>query len=426
MISLRKDSPFKKIAVLFTAIFLSCVSGKPLLGQESVKSVTLEELEQTALLNNPAIQAYEQKINALKGYWTQAGLGPNPEIGYVGEEMSSASPGGRQGFELSQEILGGNQLYHAQQVVCQQMATAQQELEISKTRVLTDVRVAAYEYLAIQNKLFHLREILKNDQQMSASLETSYKNGNASRLDYVNSRIAARKSEQQLCAAQNELDAAWDRLVCLIGQPQLEPQILRADLNQTAEQKSWESYAQNLILSSPEVIRAEGKVAEAQKKVNYENSKNSQNFTVSGAVMYNTEEHVIEGSVGVSMPLRIRDRNQGNISAACSEVIQAQKDLERVKLNIQHRLAGVYREYATACEDLAMYRESLLPEAAEALELARKAYENQETSMLDLITAQKTYRETNIEYYDALCKYWTSLTLLEGKLLDGSLEDSSL
>ncbi|MBQ6107994.1 MAG: TolC family protein, partial [Thermoguttaceae bacterium] len=129
--------------------------------------MTLAELEQTALLNNPTIQGYEQKINALNGYWVQAGLGPNPEIGYVGEEMSGANPGGRQGFELSQEFLGGNQLHHAQQVVCQQIATAQQELEIAKTRVLTDVRVAAYEYLAIQNKLFHLREILKNDQQMA-------------------------------------------------------------------------------------------------------------------------------------------------------------------------------------------------------------------------------------------------------------------
>jgi len=416
----------RKAAHWLTSILLLCAWGSSAFCGETPKIVTLAELEQAALLNSPVIQAYEQKINALNGYWTQAGLGPNPEISYIGEELSAANPGGRQGIELEQEILGGHQLQHARQVVTQQLATAKQELEISKTRVLTDVRVAAYEYLAIQNKLLHLQEILRNDRQMTISLEKSYKNGNASRLDYVNSRIAARKSEQQFQVAQNELNAAWDRLTCVIGQPERAPAILKVNLEQTAEQKTWELYAQNLILTSPEVARAEAKVAEARQKVSYENSKNSQNFTISGAVTYNDADHVAEASFSVSTPLRIRDRNQGNISAACSEVIQAEKELERVKLHIQHRLADVYKEYATACEDLTIYREALLPEAAEALKLAQTAYQNQETSMLDLITAQKNYRETNIEYYDALCKYWTSLTLLEGKLLDGSLEDSSM
>jgi len=132
------------------------------------------------------------------------------------------------------------------------------------------------------------------------------------------------------------------------------------------------------------------------------------------------------GTVSLSVPLRIRDRNQGNISAARSEAIQAQKELERVALGIRHRLAEVYAEYAKADENLELYRTSLLPEAEEMLKLAAVAYENQESSMLDLVHAQRVYRETSIEYYDALCEYWKSLTLLEGKLLSGGLEDSSM
>lgn len=113
------------------------------------RTLSLAALDEMALANHPAIQAYEQKICALNGRWQQAGLGPNPEIGYKWEEFNEDAPGGNQVLEFSQEILGGSQLYHAQAHVSQQIETVRQELEIAKFRVLTDVRVAVYEYLAI-------------------------------------------------------------------------------------------------------------------------------------------------------------------------------------------------------------------------------------------------------------------------------------
>lgn len=459
---MTKKVQFWEITFWFSALFLLLVLGRPVLGleaqeqeivtpqavtpkavtqeivtpqtvtQEAVTpqtsasaTMTLAQLEQMALANHPSLRAYEQKICALNGRWQQAGLGPNPEIAYSGEEMSSASPGGRQGIELSQEILGGSQLYHAQNVVAQQSETVRQELEMAKLRVLTDVRVAAYEYLAVQNKLLHLREIYRNDTQMAEKIEISFKNQNASRLDLVNSRILARKSEQQYLTVQNELKAAWGRLACLVGNPEMEPCLVNAKLDQISEQKTWEYYSRLLLESSPELARAQAQVAEARRKIDLENAKSSTNVTVSAGMAFNSEADVMEGNVGLSVPLRIRDRNQGSIAAARSEAIQAQRECERVALSVQHRLADVYARYANACKDLELYRDALIPEAKEALTLAQTAYENRETGMLELLSAQRTFRETNIEYYDALCQYWTSLTILEGKLLSGGLENSS-
>lgn len=389
-------------------------------------AVSLAQLEQQALVNQPAIQAYEQKLCALNGYWQQAGLGLNPEIGYTGEEMSSAAPGGRQKIFVSQEIERGGQRYYAQGVVAEEIQAVQQELEIAKLRVLSDVRIAAYQYLSVQNKLAHLQQISKNDTTLAERIAVSAQNGNASKLDLVNSRIAARKSQQKYAEAQNELQAAWQRLACLLGTPEMKPRLVKAPLEQIPEVKTQEFYVRQILNSSPELARSQARIAQAQKKMEYENARNTSNITLSGGVAYNTEEDVMEGSVGVSMPLRIRNRNQGNIAAARSEVIQAQKDYDRVALDIQHRLADLYARYVNARENLELYQSSLLPDARSALELAQTSYEHAETGLLELVSAQKTYRETNIEYYDALCEYWTAYTILEGQLLYGSLQDSSL
>lgn len=391
----------------------------------SSQRMSLAQLESAALSNHPTILAYCEKINALGGQWEQAGLGPNPEIGYGWEEFSEDGPGGKQKVEISQEFLGGSQLYHAQGVVSRQIETARHELEMAKLRVITDVRVAAYEYLALMNKLQHLQAIARNDAELAKRIQVGYENQNDSKLDWVQARIAARKSRQQVLEAENDLLAAWGRLACLLGNPELEPCRLSIDLDQIPEQKTWEYYSQVLLENSPEIARARAKVEEAQKKIQYEHSKNSMNVTVSGAMVFNTKEDIMEGALGVSMPLRVRDRNQGNISSARSEAIQAQKDLERISLNLQHRLAEVYGDYANAKKDLDIYRDELLPEAREALSLARTSYENRESTILDLVYAQRIFREANIEYFDALCQYWTTLTILEGQLLTGALDDSS-
>lgn len=389
-------------------------------------SVSLGELEQTALVNHPTIQAYEQKICSLNGYWQQAGLAPNPEIGYNAEEMSSATPGGRQGVTVSQEIVRGGQRYFAQEVVVQQIQAAKQELEMAKLRVLTDVRSAAYEYLSVQNKLLHLREISANDAKIAQRIAESSEKGYGSKLDVINARISARKSQQQYAKARTELDAAWKRLACLLGTPDMKPRLVKASLEELPTAKSQDAYAQMLLASSPELARAQALICQAQKKMEYENSRNTSNVTVSGGMTYNTEEDVIEGNVGISMPLRVRDRNQGNIAAARSEVIQAQREYDRVALAVQHRLAEVYARYTEARENIELYQTSLLPDAQNALKLAQDSYEKQGLSLLELVTAQRTYRETYIEYYDVLCDYWTAYTILEGNLLSGALEDSSL
>jgi len=390
------------------------------------RTLSLAALDEMALANHPTIQAYEQKISALNGRWQQAGLGPNPEIGYKWEEFNEDAPGGNQVLEFSQEILGGSQLYHAQAYVSQQIETVRQELEIAKLRVLTDVRVAVYEYLAIQNKLVHLREISENDAKLAERIQVSFDNQNASRLDLVNVRIQARKSEQAYLDVQTELDAAWKRLAVLTGIPDMGPCVVEAALEEIPKKKTWEHYVQMLQHTSPEIARAQAKVLEAEKKIAHECSLDSTNVRVGGELAYSTGEEMMVGTVSLSVPLRIRDRNQGNISAARSEAIQAQNELERVSLGIRHRLADVYAGYTNADRNLELYRTSLLPEAEEMLKLATVAYENQESSMLDLVHAQRVYRETSIEYYDALCEYWKSLTLLEGKLLSGGLDDASM
>src|SRR5262245_43412706 len=69
-------------------------------------SITLEELEQLALQNNPTTAAAAAAIDAARERTRQAGAWPNPVIGYTGEEIKTGDVDrrGQHGFFVEQTI----------------------------------------------------------------------------------------------------------------------------------------------------------------------------------------------------------------------------------------------------------------------------------------------------------------------------------
>ena len=118
----------------------------------------------------------------------------------------------------------------------------------------------------------------------------------------------------------------------------------------------------------------------------------------------------------------IFNRNQGNIRRAQAELMAAQNEVQRVQLDLQQRLAAVFEQYTTARYQVEKYSRDILPNAQASLDLANKGYRQGEYNYLSLLTAQRTYFQTNLIYLDALRELRTAATAIEGNLLSGSLQ----
>jgi len=106
--------------------------------------------------------------------------------------------------------------------------------------------------------------------------------------------------------------------------------------------------------------------------------------------------------VQVGIPIPILDRNQGNIMAADSELVAAQNDVHRIELELQERLATVFRRYDSARQQVDRYQKDLLPRAQTSLERVGQGYRAGQTSFLVSLTSQRTYIRVNLAYIDAL------------------------
>jgi cobalt-zinc-cadmium efflux system outer membrane protein len=104
------------------------------------------------------------------------------------------------------------------------------------------------------------------------------------------------------------------------------------------------------------------------------------------------------------------------------EAAAAEQAMAQLELNLQNRLAPVFERYSNAFNQVKEYRENILPAARESLDLSRKLYDAGEAGFINLLTAQRTYSQTNLAYLDALRDLRTASAEIEGLLLSNSLQ----
>ena len=127
-----------------------------------------------------------------------------------------------------------------------------------------------------------------------------------------------------------------------------------------------------------------------------------------------------DGIVQMTMPLPLYNRNQGVIQQSHAAVVAAEHSMALLELRLQNQLAPVYERYASASNQVRKYRESILPAAQESLELVRQGHKAGEFPFLNLLNAQRTYFQTNLQYLDALRELRAAAIEIEGLLLRGS------
>jgi cobalt-zinc-cadmium efflux system outer membrane protein len=100
-------------------------------------------------------------------------------------------------------------------------------------------------------------------------------------------------------------------------------------------------------------------------------------------------------SVGVRVPLW--NANRGEIARATAAASLASAGAQRSLLDLSAALERARQDLDVASTQAEMLARDILPAATRSLELARFSYQEGETSLLDLLDAQRTFRETQRE-----------------------------
>ena len=118
-------------------------------------------------------------------------------------------------------------------------------------------------------------------------------------------------------------------------------------------------------------------------------------------------------TAGVSFPLTFSALNKGAVNAAKFRAQQARILYEDARRQVQTEVMQSYHQYQSLCTQSANYSKGLLAEAQEVLKGKKYSYNRGEASLLELLTAQRTFNEVQAQYIETLYSYNVSLVELE-------------
>jgi cobalt-zinc-cadmium efflux system outer membrane protein len=304
----------------------------------------------------------------------------------------------------------------------QEIIRAEQLLAAQQQRVLTDVRLAFYDALLAQQRLKLAQQLLHVAQQGQTAADRLQRAGETSRVDLIQSNLEVESAEIELNKAANQHAYVWMGLSAVLGLAQLPPTALRGDLDSVPTELTWNETLARLLATSPEVAAATSEIERARWALSRARAEVRPNVKFQlGVQSDNAIGGKTDGFVQMLVPVPIFNRNQGGIQQAQAEVVAAERAMQQVELDLQNRLAPVFQRYATAASQVRRYRTKILPQAEESLNLVRRGYEAGEFPYLLLLSSQRTYFQTNLQYLDSLRELRASSVEIEGLLLRDSL-----
>lgn len=385
----------------------------------------LEDLERMALASNPSLREAEAAIRAAEGRRLQAGLYPNPIIGYTADEVSRGPviAGGEHGAFVEQRIVTGGKLRLARGIAAQEETQARLSAEARRQRVLNSVRSLYYQALGEQ-RLVEVRTQLAALARRAVRTTQELANvGQADRPDLLAIEIEAQRMELGLVTANNALERTWRQLGAVTGNPGLRPAPLEGDL-EPLPGLAFEEELGRIIGASPELKSAETEVARSELVIREARANVLPDIVARGGVHYNYERLELNqrrvglqssAEVGVALPLF--NRNQGARAAARAEAERARLAVERTRLSIRARLAEVHREYRDAAASAERYRTVMLPRAQQAYDLYQSNFRQMAAAYPQVLIAQRNLFQIQEEYIAALVAVWQRAVEIQGLLL---------
>ena len=388
--------------------------------------ISLKNLEAIAFDRNPGLKAAKAKWKAVIERYPQVTALDDPEIGIdtwniptdfnLDETRNTI-------YWISQKFPFPGKLKIKGDIVSQEVKVARTQFEIATRELLAELEVGYHELLYMDKAIDIIRSNKKLAEHLSKISATEYST-NATTLNDV------LKAQAQLAQLDNDLILLIELRVNevahintlldlppaqLIGKPRNVP-FVPFNLELDKLYQMVREYQQELQINGFEIEKSRHKIRLAEKKY-YPDFRTSFKWFDNNNIGLDQGLGVF---VGINVPIWF-DKNRARVSEAQNN-LQA---LEYEKKDLQNRafadINRIYFKIQNSSRLVRLYKESLIPQALQSLEIAETWYKQNKGSFAGLLEARSTWLNFQLAYQRALADYFQNIVGME-KLIGVTLE----
>jgi cobalt-zinc-cadmium efflux system outer membrane protein len=381
-------------------------------------ALTWEQVLQRFQQNNPALLAGQTNVEETRANEITAGLRPNPDLSLTIDQWNLFQTDPFQPFANAQTIVAVTQLIerrHKRQlrVESAKLATSMAGSDQADTtrQLVFTLRDAFVRLLQAKSVLELAQDNMKYYDEVIALNRRRFEAGDLARSDF--DRIALQRSqyESDLENAKVNLRTAKITLLSMMNDKRPVDEFDVAGRFDFGEKVLLSNELHQMTLESRGDIRsAETNVHKAQVDNRLAWANGSWDPTVGGDYTRIGPDNTV--GVDISIPLRIFDRNQGEKARTEIEMKRSQQFRDSVVNGAFRDVDSAYAQIETIRALLRPYRDTYLPQAVRVRDSVSYAYSKGGASLLDFLDAQKSYRDTELNYRNLIGSYLSAVNQL--------------
>jgi len=410
---LKRISAFSLILIIVASIGIS----------NSAQPVSLKNLVDEALNNNPQIQAAKFRYEAARARISLLRSLDNPKFEYEYDKITAdmyAVMRGKTGpmntFSISQEIPFPTKLILKKQSAQKEANAFEQDYKETQAKVIKDVKDAYFQLFLSEKKISLTKENLDLLNQLVETINKKYSVNLASQQDALKAQVEHSKLSNQLVLLEQEEKIYQSMLNSLLNR-QVQEELIpvqekdKGDL-QLVEEKILQLTKENRpeLKSFKEMLR--------KSEIDFALSK--QEYLPDFMLKYKREEKdgrfpfgSWAGSVGFTIPLWFWDKQNSFVREAKADLEQARAQYKAEENAVVFESRSAYAKFEAAKKLVKIYETGVLPQAQAAVENAQKSYASKSIDFLDLLDTLRSEREFQMEYFEALANLEIALADLE-------------
>jgi cobalt-zinc-cadmium efflux system outer membrane protein len=384
----------------------------------------LADLQRLAVANSPLVKQAAARVEEMRGQAIQAGLPPNPNVGYEGDTSGTTGGAGYQGAYVEQRIITAGKLQLARAVAAMDLKNAELDLYNTQTSLATRVRSGYFAVLVAQESLRLNRALVKFTTDVyQIQVEQVKRGGFAALYEPMYLRALATQARAALVQARNRRTAAWKELAATMGLPGMPPVQLAGRLDIPIPVFDYKSVLAKVLANHTDIKTAENSLVQAQYQL--ELAKVTPIPDVNVRVLVQKDRtgppFQVSPSVAVSVPVPVWDKNQGNILTAQGAVERTGEGAHRARSDLTNRLADAFERYENGRVLLAYYRDQILPDLVRVYRQLIRRYDieaavppgvapvSSPPGFTDLVVAQQNLAAAVATYITTLGGLWQAV-----------------
>jgi cobalt-zinc-cadmium efflux system outer membrane protein len=357
--------------------------------------LTLDNALRAARDNNPELAAVRWDIDIAEGERRQAGVLPNPELGWEVEDTRS----GKQTttVSVSQMFELGGKRGARLGVAGRDADIAALELERQGNVLRADVIAAFQAAVQAQEGLQLAEQSLQLSERGLQVVQGRVKAGSASPVEATRAQVQVSEVRLERGRAEQALTVAYQQLAAVTGAPMARFSRVEGRSDDDAAVPSRTALLERLEQTA-DMRLARLQIDQREAALALARTQRIPDLTVSVGSQYSETDRERVNVVGLSMPIPLFDRNQGNILAAARRADQARDQRNGAELRLRSEVIQALAQWGTANQEVRAFESAILPSAQQAQDTATRGFERGKFAFLDVLDAQRTLVAARLQY----------------------------